>query len=222
MDTWCCLLVGGFGALLVLYALFEVHYFLRMCLCVINARFIKRNASILDTLQITGICLTNDVDTLLYHMNNARYLREIDFARVDFYERTKLYKTIVSKGGSVVQGATTIRYRRFIRPLSLFKIMSHIIYWDDQFIYMEHRFVSPVDGFVHCVAICRQRLIGVLADEVINCLLLAQGNNIIKNELSKIENGDVVHGKPDIPLEVAKWIEYNDISSNKLRKDGCC
>lgn len=135
-------------------------------------------------------------------MNNARYLREIDFARVDFYERTKLYKTIVSKGGLVVQGATTIRYRRFIRPLSLFKITSNIIYWDDQFIYMEHRFVSPVDGFIHCVAICRQRLIGVSADEVMNCLLLSPENGVIKNGLSKVENGDLVQGKPELPLEV--------------------
>lgn len=131
-----------------------------------------------------------------------RYLREIDFARVDFYERTKLYKTIISKGGSVVQGATTIRYRRFIRPFSFFKITSNIVYWDDQFIYMEHRFVSPVDGFIHCIAICRQRLIGVVADEVINCLLLTQESNIIKNGLSKLENGDLVQGKPEIPLDV--------------------
>lgn len=160
---------------------------------------------------LTGICLTNDVDTLLYHMNNARYLREIDFARVDFYERTKLYKTIVSKGGSVVQGATTIRYRRFIRPLSLFKITSNIIYWDDQFIYMEHRFVSPVDGFIHCVAICRQRLIGVLADEVINCLLLSQESNIIKNGLSKIENGDIVQGKPELPLDVKLNFKLSEV-----------
>lgn len=136
-------------------------------------------------------------------MNNARYLREIDFARVDFYERTKLYKTILSKGGSVVQGATTIRYRRFIRPFSLFKITSKIIYWDDQFIYMEHRFVSPVDGFIHCIAICRQRLIGVLADEVINCLLLTHENNVIKSGLGKVENGDLMQGKPELSLDVS-------------------
>lgn len=135
-------------------------------------------------------------------MNNSRYLREIDFARVDFYERTRLYKTIVSKGGSVVQGATTIRYRRFIRPLSLFRITSTIIYWDDQFIYMEHRFVSTVDGFIHCIAVCRQRLIGVSADEVINCLLLTQDGDIIKNGLSKVENGELGQGKPEIPLDV--------------------
>lgn len=54
MDTWCYILVGITGAVLFLYALFEIHYFLRMCLCVINARFLKRNAGILDTLHVTG------------------------------------------------------------------------------------------------------------------------------------------------------------------------
>jgi Predicted thioesterase len=75
---------------------------------------------------ISGVCITTDVDTLLYHMNNARYLRELDFARVDFYERTGLYKKIRQKGGAVVQGACTIRYRRFVRPFSVFKITSKV------------------------------------------------------------------------------------------------
>ena len=77
-------------------------------------------------LLVAGICLSNDVDTLLYHMNNARYLRELDFARVDFYERSGLYRAIKAKGGAVVQGACTVRYRRFIRPFSVFKIHSKV------------------------------------------------------------------------------------------------
>lgn len=59
-------------------------------------------------------------------MNNARYLREIDFARAIFYERSTLYTTILSKGGSVVQGATTIRYRRFIKAFSKVIITSKV------------------------------------------------------------------------------------------------
>lgn len=76
--------------------------------------------------NVAGVCLSTDVDTLLYHMNNARYLRELDFARVDFYERTRLYRTIRAKGGAVVQGACTIRYRRFVRPFSRYTITSKV------------------------------------------------------------------------------------------------
>lgn len=77
--------------------------------------------------NFAGICTTNDVDALLYHMNNARYIRELDFARVDFYERTDLYREVCSQGSGVVQGAATIRYRRFIKPLTIFKITSKVI-----------------------------------------------------------------------------------------------
>lgn len=74
----------------------------------------------------TGICTTTDVDPLLSHMNNARYLRELDFARADFYERTNLYREICSQGSGVVQGAATIRYRRFLKPFTIFKITSKV------------------------------------------------------------------------------------------------
>lgn len=59
-------------------------------------------------------------------MNNARFIRELDFARVDFYERTGLYKRIRSKGGSIAMGATTIRYRRFVRLFNRYTITSRV------------------------------------------------------------------------------------------------
>nr|CAD7403432.1 unnamed protein product [Timema cristinae] len=151
-----------------------------------------------------GICLTTDVDTLLYHMNNVRYLREVDFARADFYERSKLYKKIRSKGGAVVQGSCTIRYRRFIRPFSIFRITSKIIYWDEKSIFMEHRFITPKDDFVRAIVLCQQR--------VIKC----DANDVMK-ELMDVESGIE---KPQVPMEVAKWIECNEISSGNLR-NGC-
>lgn len=50
LPWWCYLLITG----LVLYALFELHYFLRMCLCVILARFVKRKCHILETTTVAG------------------------------------------------------------------------------------------------------------------------------------------------------------------------
>lgn len=200
-----CYIVGGILVCLVALHLFlEIHYFLRMCLSLIIARFFKTKVKILDDTYTYGVCITTDVDTLLYHMNNARYLRELDFARVDFYERTGLYKKIRQKGGAVVQGACTIRYRRFVRPFSVFKITSKIIYWDSKAVYMEHRFITPKDDFVRAIAICQQRVISCNADDIMK-------------ELLGVEAGIQ---KPDIPLEVAKWIECNEISSANLR-NGC-
>ena len=149
-------------------------------------------------------------------MNNSRYVREIDFARVDFYERTNLYRTIVAKGGSVVQGATTIRYRRFIRPFRCYKITSKIIYWDSQTVFMEHRFICPVDGFIHCVAICRQRFLNVTATEVMDTLLTK-----CKHNLDKMENGEVFKCAPEMPMEVDNHISIKQ-STHFLRHIFCC
>ena len=129
----------------------------------------------------------------------SRYLRELDFARVDFYERTGLYSTIRSLGGQIVQGSATIRYRRFIKPYSLFDITTKIIFWDAQGIYMESRFLGK-DGFVHAIAICKQRLIDVSAEDIMEIKLKETPTTEISNE--KIENGDLIKLKPEMPLEV--------------------
>lgn len=101
----CSFLCVAIFIIFLLHCFFEVHYFLRMTLCVIMARFTKKKAHILDqttfggelegiskasfgffinwrkpdkrkcfsiTFLLPGICLTNDIDTLITHMNNVR------------------------------------------------------------------------------------------------------------------------------------------------------
>jgi hypothetical protein len=46
-----------------------------------------------------------------------------------------------------------------------------IIYWDEKTIFMEHRFVTPSDGFVRAIAICRQRLLDCSAEAVMGGLI---------------------------------------------------
>ncbi|KAL9878584.1 protein THEM6 [Glossina fuscipes] len=217
MFDWYCWLSWSLVIVVSCYILFELHYFWRMALCLLLARFIKRKCQVLDTTIISGVCLSNDLDHFLCHMNNARYLREMDFARVDFYERTKLYHTIRKNGGSIVQGATTIRYRKFIRPFRRFYITSKIIYWDSQSIFMEHRFLRPKDQFIHCIAICRQRIIGCSVDAVLLELLTRKS----LNDTISVENGEVVESKlkPEPTEELQKWIQYNEISSRNLRQN---
>ncbi|XP_066599750.1 protein THEM6-like [Prorops nasuta] len=211
----CWVLSGILGAFVLLYVLVEVHYFLRMFITVFFARFCKKKVHILDETSVYGICTTTDVDTLLYHMNNARYLRELDFARADFYERTNLYREICSQGTGVVQGAATIRYRRFLKPLSIYKITSKIIYWDDKSVFMEHRFITPSDGFVRAIAICRQRLLNCSAETVMGTLL---DRDIKQNSIREPGVVQVSHVRPQMPAEVAKWLESNEISSVNLRQ----
>ncbi|XP_055711787.1 protein THEM6 [Phlebotomus papatasi] len=216
---WCYLLGAALAGFILAHGILELHYFLRMCLAVGIAKFFKSRSHILDMTSVTGLCITTDIDTLLFHMNNARYFRELDFAKADFYERTGLYRTIVKKGGSIFQGAATIRYRRFIKTFTRFKITTKIVYWDEKSIFMEHKFISPSDGFVRCVVLSRQRVVNLPVDDLMNELL---GKTTKKQTpFDRLENGNAEHAKikPSIPLEVAKWMEWNDISSANLRTD---
>jgi hypothetical protein len=50
-----CYIVGGvLVSLLTLHLFLEIHYFLRMCLCVIIARFFKTKIKILDDTYMYG------------------------------------------------------------------------------------------------------------------------------------------------------------------------
>ena len=46
-----------------------------------------------------------------------------------------------------------------------------IIYWDEKSVFMEHRFITPSDGFVRAIAMCRQRLLDCSAEAVIGSLM---------------------------------------------------
>lgn len=82
-------------------------------------------------------------------MNNARYLRELDFARADFYERTGLYANIKAAGGSVLQAATTIRYRRYLKPFTKFTITSKVsLYTSHIYIYIYVRLIKSWSTYV--------------------------------------------------------------------------
>lgn len=81
---------------------------------------------------------------------------------------------------------------------------------------MEHQFVGKRDGFIHAIAICRQRLIDCSAEHVMEILLPAMQESA-SSSMEKLENGDLIKFKPEMPLEVSIWgrIEfYRDVNVN--------
>lgn len=196
--------------LVLLYWVFEVHYFARTLWCAATCRIFKKYVHILDTTSYSSACLTTDVDFLLFHMNNSRYLREVDFARTEFYTRTGLWSAIREKGGLPVQGGTSIRYRKFIRTFSLYSISSRIVYWDHNSIYMEHRFVSRGDNFINAIVHCRQRVINCNVEELM-------GEMLAKHAKQNPGDQEAPRLKPECPLEIHHWIQANLVSSANLR-----
>lgn len=121
--SYCVLSSLDFGKSQFIYSMKP-----RIRVRVINSRWRLKGwgSKILRLVIFAGICLTTDVDTLLFHMNNTRYLREVDFARADFYVRARLWSEIKRRGGSVAQICTNIRYRRFIRPFCFYTITTRV------------------------------------------------------------------------------------------------
>lgn len=64
-----------------------------------------------------GLCTTRDIDFLLNHINNSRYLRAMDFGRVDHCIRSGIWRTLSESRSKLLVAATTIRYRK---PVFLF------------------------------------------------------------------------------------------------------
>lgn len=73
--------------------------------------------------------MTQDIDLVFKHMNNARYLRELDFARFHYYDRSGLFSGISAKGGGMVQGACSARYRRPLPIFTPYKITTQVRYF---------------------------------------------------------------------------------------------
>lgn len=78
------------------------------------------------SLVVSGFCGTQDIDLVLRHMNNARYLRELDFARFHFYDRSGIYEAVMTKATGAVQGASSVRYRRAIPIFMPYKITTKV------------------------------------------------------------------------------------------------
>ncbi|KAJ8951763.1 hypothetical protein NQ318_012614 [Aromia moschata] len=107
--------------------------------------------------KVEGICTSQDLDIFFKHMNNARYVRDLDFARFHFYERTGLYDEITKAKGHVLQTASNIRYRRTIPLFNTYKVTTKIVYWEEKTMYIEQQFITLSDGFIRAIVLSQAR-----------------------------------------------------------------
>ncbi|XP_050434469.1 protein THEM6-like [Adelges cooleyi] len=207
--TTVALLAGGCAVLflaLLAMCLVDVPYFFRSLFSYVAGTWLKKKLRPTDTAVYSSVCSTTDLDVYLTHMNNARYLREVDFARIEFLMRTGLWRELRRRGGLMFTIANSIRYRKFVRTCSSFEIRTRIVYWDDMSIFFEHRFVTKGDGFVRAVLHNRQRVTVCSADELIRSVAGSKAQ-------------DAALRKPDCPLDIHHWIQSNLMSSASLKAE---
>ena len=100
----------------------------------------------------------------------------------------------------VVQHGAMIRFRRSLDFLMPFVVKTKLVYFDQKALYFEQSFISKPDNFVRAVALCK--------NAVVNCPDLI-------GFFKKTYDFD----QPECPPDLAKFIEANEISSNKLRME---
>ncbi|XP_012263150.1 protein THEM6-like isoform X2 [Athalia rosae] len=197
-----CLFYTGIAIVAALYALFDVNYFIRFVFMMIWGKFVpKKRKRLTEDVHSYGFSTTNDVDFFITHMNNARFIRELDFARLDYYHRTGLYDAVISKGATVLQAATTARYRRTMPIFTFFRVATRLVYWDEKAFYLEHKFITLSDNFIRAIFISKQQLTGI---------------EIGTSEIINLVDPDLQ--VPEAPEDLKLWIKYNEASSKKLRK----
>jgi acyl-CoA thioesterase FadM len=83
----------------------------------------------------------NDIDLNL-HMNNARYLSIMDYARTHLLARTRLLEHIVRARWQPLLGAAWVTYRRSLPLFSTFELASRMVCWDERWFYIEQIFTG--------------------------------------------------------------------------------
>lgn len=185
----------------LLYIFFDVNYFIRIVFTIVLGRLFEKKKNVLDATTVYGICTTNDLDIMFKHMNNARYVRDLDFARFHYYDRTGLYDEIMKNKAHALQTASCIRYRRTIPFLQPYKITTKVVYWEEKTLYIEQQFITLSDGFIRAVVLSKQTTIGLDVPAV----------------MAKLSKKSISY-RPTPPAEFNDWVESMNKSSNRLKK----
>jgi acyl-CoA thioesterase FadM len=137
----------------------------------------------------------NDIDLNL-HLNNARYLNIMDYARTHLLARTRLLDHILRSRWKPMVGAVWITYRRSLPLFSAFWLSSRLVCWDERWFYMEQTFTGrsglAAVGWVK----------GILLDD--------RGNVEPQKVIESVAPGLV---SPPMPEAFATW---NELTREKL------
>lgn len=113
-------------------------------LWVMLAALLGRRLGVMDESRVPLRVLPTDLD-LNIHMTNARYLSMMDLGRLDMLIRSGLGRAMLRNRWQTVLGASTIRFRRPLRPFQRFDVVSRVLCWDERWFYIEHRIESGAE-----------------------------------------------------------------------------
>lgn len=192
--------------LAALFAFVDVWYFIRFIFLGLRIVFITGKMQqigskdeIFKDYTLWGVVMPSDLDFML-HMNNSKYLREMDFGRVGLFRERGILGTVRKLGGRIVLAASSVRHRRSLQLFQRFVLKTQILCWDDDAIYLEQRMVSS-DGFLCAILFAKMVLRGTTWPAVWGKMV-----------------GQEVYS-PNTPPEIQSWKESIQRSSEALKKE---
>ncbi|XP_047527179.1 protein THEM6-like [Vanessa atalanta] len=179
----------------------DISYVIRTCFTVISGRLYQRKYSLSDVTVIYGLCTFQDCDIFFKGIRLARLVREIDFARYHFYDRTGIYLRSKQLGIKSLQGSTLTVYVDSVPLFVPYKITTKFVYWDERSLFFEHEVVTLFDRKIRHLLVSRQYAIGKDKQTTASLLKDLQGLKL----------------KPKCPQYIQDWLKSMEISSAKLR-----
>ncbi len=117
-----------------------MNLYFRLIIVLMSGLLSRTRTSIMDVHALWFRVLPNDLDTNL-HMNNGRYLTIMDLGRTDALLRSGLVKKVISEKWMPVIAGVSMIYRRSLSPFEKYRLETHLIGWDEKWVYMEQTFI---------------------------------------------------------------------------------
>lgn len=205
MAVLLCLVLSLVAAL---FAFVDVWYFVRGIKLYLGQYLFSKHKikltknEVLSTSCVSGMVLPSDID-MWRHMNNSKYLREMDFGRIKFLHEF-IFAALNRLKTTLALSAVSIRYRRSMLLWQRFTIETKVLCWKDDGIYFEQRFVGHNDKFIYAIAMAKM-------------VVRAKGGMSVDVVMENIVGGSFPSPPP--PPEVEGWMESISKSSEGLKKE---
>ena len=195
--------------LVLLFAFVDVWYIVRFVVIAVKSRFNRRNTEkdpytvgeLTGDFVKSGIVLPSDLDVFV-HMNNSKYFKEFDLARIEMAAELGFLDVLKKHGGLFVVGAGNIRYKKSMKLFQTYKIRTRIVCWDERAFYVEQEMVTTGGSTVTATMNTKIAMKGITTDVFIRAFC-----------------GDLLPS-PDATDEIESWQETLAVSSKYLQSNG--
>lgn len=106
--------------------------------------------SLFDTVSMEFRVGLFDIDMNM-HLNNAKYLKFMDRARLEHAVATGLLDRLLQARCNAVVANTEISYVRELRPYQQFSLETRVLGWDEKYLYFDQRFMSQSKLHTHAL-----------------------------------------------------------------------